>query len=216
MTEISILLTKPGFGWVTSPGRHTTECGSSRSQLLFVLSDMMSWPTQNSLLGPKNKTHLCSRFLPSRSLMHWCSVFQLDWWVRRAKRYGRKDGTWDPAWKDQARKRCNTQVLAVRWIQKILCMVEKGDSPGRQTAEKTTCGFRMWTAVLSNRTWHQPWNPVFVLALTQYFWAIYLSVCKNTKENTAGWAVMGLCCACNALWSPEKNRAEEIEIWDET
>lgn len=75
-----------------------------------------SCPTQNSLLGLKNKTYLCSWFLQSRSLIHWCSVVQLDWWVRRAKRYGRKEGTWDPAWKDRIRKRCNKQILAVRWM----------------------------------------------------------------------------------------------------
>lgn len=84
-------------------------------QVLFSLRQT-KLPNTIPWLGLTNKTHLCSLFLPSRSLMHWCSVLQLDWWVRRAKRYGRKEGTWDPAWKHQKRKRCNEQVLVARWL----------------------------------------------------------------------------------------------------
>lgn len=81
-------------------------------QVLFF-SDRVA---QLNPLARPNKTHLCSLFLPSRSLMHWCSVVQLDWWVRRAKRYGRKEGTWDPAWRHQERKGCNEQVLVAKWL----------------------------------------------------------------------------------------------------
>lgn len=50
MIEISILLTKLAFGWVTS-GRSTVKCGNSPPQLLFVFSQTQSQPTQKSLLG---------------------------------------------------------------------------------------------------------------------------------------------------------------------
>lgn len=53
-------------------------------------------------------------------------------------------------------------------------------------------------------------NQFLVSASAQHFCARYLSVCKNTNENTAAWAVMGLCCVCNVLLNPEKNTAEEI------
>lgn len=54
MTEISILLTKPVFGWVTSPGRRTVQCGSSCSQLLFSLRHSKS-PKSELLARPKKQ-----------------------------------------------------------------------------------------------------------------------------------------------------------------
>lgn len=124
----------------------------------------MSHPTQNSLLGLK-KTRLT--FAPCFCRAEaWCTGAVWSNWTGESEEPrdtgGRRVPGTLPERTKQGKDVRNGSLLQggcrkyyVYYRRMII-----------QAAQKTTGGFRAFSAVLSNRTWHWPWDLVLILTLT--------------------------------------------------